>query len=111
LQKICDDYRAGTIRSAKKERRRPKDLALAFFQKGHRLSSKKLFSFNPALLWESHGRLTAAFAGFNALRRSEPNAPKQSGAFFRLKYTFCLKAPKIKTAFFLSFCAILIIIL
>ena len=70
-----------------------------FLPKGQRLSSQKAYSVNPALFWESRGTSkSTAFAGFNALRRSEPNAPKQSGAVFHLNYTFYFQLAKINTA-------------
>jgi hypothetical protein len=90
-----DYYRMGTRANARKRDVGPKILALAFFKGAPSLFTKKLVSINPALFWESRGAWeSTAFAGFNALRRSEPNAPKQSGAFFQLKYTYYFQAAK-----------------
>lgn len=80
--------RWGQSEAQKKRDVGPECLALAFFQKGSVSLYEKLVSINPALFWESRGVFqSTAFAGFRAHRRSEPNAPKQGGAFFQLKYT------------------------
>jgi len=100
LQKICiEDCAMGTSRSEKKERRRLRISRPRFLPKGIVSLYEKLFSINPALFWESRGACqSTAFAGFHAHRRSEPNAPKQGGAFFQLKYTFYFQSAKMNVA-------------
>lgn len=94
------ESRRGDDAKRKKERRRPKDLALTFFQKGIVSLYEKLFSINPALFWESRSshfglQLLSASAPFGEASRT---LPKQSGAFFQLKYTFCFRQAKIGAA-------------
>jgi hypothetical protein len=88
------------MRSAKREME-AQYISPSLSSKGHHLSLRKAYRRNPALFWESRGtRESTAFAGFNAHRRSEPNAPKQSGAIFCLKYTFHFEGAKISRQIF-----------
>ena len=75
----------GTIRSAKKERRRPKMSRPRFLPKGIVSLYDKLFSINPAPILESP-QVSAPIGTAN------PTFQNRRGAFFHLQYTFCFQA-------------------
>jgi len=67
----------GTIRSAKKERRRPKISRPRFLPKGIVSLYKKLLVSTPLCFGKAAAVIVAtAFVSFRALRRSKPNPPK-----------------------------------
>ena len=85
----------GLLRNEKREtqaqRSRPH-----FLQKGHRLSlRKKLLALAPPCFGKAAAvirpQLLPASAPFGEVSRTRP---KQSGAFFQLKYTFCFQQAK-----------------
>jgi hypothetical protein len=104
LQKILiDNCAMGTIRSAKKERRKPKMSRPRFLLKGTVSLYDKLFSINPAPILESP-QVSAPIGTAN------PTSQNGCGVFFHLEYTFYFQAAKMGAAFFLSRRAIPVII-
>ncbi|MGD0572843.1 MAG: hypothetical protein ABSB11_07450 [Sedimentisphaerales bacterium] len=82
-------------RETQAQRSRPR-----FLPKGHRLSLRKAFQLWPRTCFGKAAavirpQLLPASAPFGEASRTRP---KQSGAFFQLKYTFCFQQAKMDEA-------------
>jgi hypothetical protein len=92
LQKIrIDDYAMGTIKSAKKERRRPEIFRPRFLSKGIVSLYEKLFSINPAPILEPP-QVSAPIGTAN------PTFQNRCEAFLQLKYTYYFHSAKMDAA-------------